>query len=249
MTKIYPEIRAELESVFGWTLNIKPSILLIKDSEILKRAAVNPLTVAFAVPDRNVIVIDYSRMNVYPLSLPAILKHELCHLMLHHHINRSVLPRWLDEGICQWASDGIADIIMDQKRSYLNRAALRGVFIRLDALQKEFPYEKELHLLAYEESKDIVIYIIKNYGKKAMFKTLGHMKDGKNVNTAFLEGLSISVNDLEKKWHNSLRQKLTWFAYFSYHLYDILFALMGLIMIWAAVKIILRKRDDMETLE
>ena len=90
----------------------------------------DPLVVAFAVPQRNLIVIDYSKMITHPLSLETTLKHELCHILLHEHIKTEILPRWLDEGLCQWASGGIGEIIMDQKRSRLNRAAFSREFIR-----------------------------------------------------------------------------------------------------------------------
>jgi hypothetical protein len=96
---MFPHLKANLEREFGWDLNLIPSVLLMKDRKLFQRMAESPLTVAFAVPARNLIVIDYTRMLVRPFSLEITLKHELCHLLLHHHIRGHDFPRWLDEGV------------------------------------------------------------------------------------------------------------------------------------------------------
>jgi len=96
---MYPHLKADLERHIGWDLDLISSVLLIKDRKLFQRMAESPLTVAFAVPARNLIVIDHTRMRVRPFSLEITLKHELCHLLLHHHIRGPDFPRWLDEGV------------------------------------------------------------------------------------------------------------------------------------------------------
>jgi hypothetical protein len=243
---MYPRIKADLEHIFGWQLNLKPSVVLIRDRRQFQRMAESPLTVAFAVPTRNLIVIDHSRMSTNPFNLGVVLKHELCHLLLHHHIRASTLPRWLDEGIAQWSSDGIADIVMDQKRSRLNRVSFRNGLIRLHTLEKRFPADTPSLSLAYEESKSFVTYMIGKFGKQRVLTVLTYMRQGENVDSAILKALSIPLEELEKKWHRSLRQKITWFTYISYHLYEILFAAGALITIYAFIRLIIRKRAYMK---
>jgi hypothetical protein len=245
IAKIYPETRARLESAFGWSLNLRPSILLIRDSTRFHNRGVSPLTVAFAVPKNNLVVIDYSKMARHPFTIENTLKHEMCHLLLHHHIKEDLLPRWLDEGVCQWASDGIADIIIDQKRSLLNRAAHRGVFIPLGSLAHGFPPDNDGLMLAYEESKGFISHIISLYGKEGMLSVLNHMKNNESVEQAFIKALSMPLDDLEQEWHVSLRKEATWLILLSYYLYEILFGLMALVSILAFIKIILKKRAYM----
>jgi len=245
IAEIYPETRARLESAFGWSLNLRPSVLLIRDSTRFHNRGVSPLTVAFAVPKSNLIVIDYSKMARHPFTIENTLQHEMCHLLLHHHIKEKILPRWLDEGVCQWASDGIADIILDQRRSLLNRAAYRGVFIPLGSLAQGFPPDNDGLMLAYEESKGFVSHIISLYGKESMLSVLNHMKNNESVEQAFIKALSMPLDDLEQEWHVSLRKEATWFILLSYYLYEILFGLMALISIFAFIKIILKKRAYM----
>jgi len=242
---VYPQVKAALESTFGWDLNFRPSVLLITDREHFKNMAISPLIVAFAVPNSNLMVIDCTKIASHPYSIENTLKHELCHLLLHYHIPGGALPRWLDEGVCQWVSDWIGDIIMDQKRSYLNKAALRGSFLSLRSLHYGFPSGKEYILLAYEESKSFVAYILREFGKEGVLRVLDHMKKGKNVEDAFFSALSTPLVDLEIQWRSSIRKKTTWFTYLSYYLYEILFALMALISIYAFIKIMLKKRAYM----
>jgi hypothetical protein len=242
VARIYPFVKARLERVFGWDAPSKPSVIVIMNAARFQRMAENPFCVAFAVPHKNLMVIHYSRVNTRPFSMENTLKHELCHLLLHHHIRKGLLPRWLDEGVCQWVSDGIGEILIDQKTSLLNKAAFRGRFVPLYELKDAFPRHRELMMLAYEESRSFVNHVIARYGKEGLLRVLGSLKEGNTIETAFLKSLSIPLEKLEKDWHQSLRKKVTWFTYLSYHLYEILFALMAFITIAAFIKMILKKR-------
>jgi hypothetical protein len=247
VTKIFPKIKTDLEHTFGWSFNLKPSVLLIKDGEEFQRMAESPLTVAFAVPGRNLIVIDHSRVNINPFNLEIIMKHELCHLLLHHHVKDILLPRWLDEGVSQWASDGMADIVLSEKRSALNRAILRGSLIPFKALEHGFPRDKESLSLAYEESKSFVTFIVSMFGRKGILSVLEYMRKGEDVDTAILKGLSVSFAELEEKWRHSINQRVTWFTYLAYHIYEILFVLAALITVYAFIRAFIRKRSYMKT--
>jgi len=94
----YPALKAELEKKLKWRVNFRPTILLIKDNKTFQTMAGSDLVVAFAVPGRNLIVIDYSKMKTHPFSIEITLQHELCHLLLHSQIEGKNLPRWLDDG-------------------------------------------------------------------------------------------------------------------------------------------------------
>ena len=240
--RIYPEIRASLEKTVGWQLRGRPSILLIGQEEQFQRMAESPLTLAFAVPQKNVIVIDYSRVTQDPFRLGNTIKHELCHLLLHEHIPGKRIPRWLDEGVCQWVSDGISDIVMRQKRSVLHRVALRGRFIPLSALTNAFPVQDQALILAYEESKSFVSHIIKQHGWQAMQQVLGQMSNGLDVFAAFEQVLDTPLDELERQWQESVSRRTSWFTYLSYYLYEILFGLAALLAMVGFVKAVIRKR-------
>ncbi|VAX32275.1 hypothetical protein MNBD_NITROSPIRAE02-1385 [hydrothermal vent metagenome] len=240
---IYPGIKTGLEKTIGWRVTFRPTVVLIKDSKTFRKMAGNNQFVAFAVPRKNLIVIDYSKMKTHPFTLEITLRHELCHLLLHHYIRKENLPRWLDEGISQWVSGGIAEIIMDTKRSPLKDATLSGRFIPISALAEGFPKDKKSLLLAYEESKSIVEYMGREYGSKGVLEVLNNLKNGDGVDAAIQKALKIPVQELEIRWHKQLEKRITWVTYLSGNLYEILFFLAALITVVGFIRLLLKKRN------
>jgi len=239
---LYPIVREDIESLFAWKLHSKPSVLLIKTRKDFLKMAGDSLVVAFAVPQKNLIVIDNSKMIKHPFSLATTLKHELAHLLLHQYIRADIFPRWLDEGLCQWASDGIGEVIRDPKSSLLNRAAFSRKFIRLRALEQGFPPDERSRLLAYEESKSFVTYLAARFGREIVFKVLHYMESGLTAEAAIQKASLIPFETLEKEWQYSLRKKTTWFALLSYYLYEILFTLMAFITVCAFIRRRIKKK-------
>ena len=136
-------------------------------------------------------VIDCSRANTHPLSLRNVVKHELCHLYVHQYAGNRQVPRWLDEGIAQWASDGISDIVHDPKRSFLNRAAFTGNLLPLASLNRNFPLRDSDFILAYEESKDFIVYLVNLYGKKRVIGILDYIREGEDPEHAVYSSLTV----------------------------------------------------------
>jgi len=249
VTTIYPDIKAELEKIFGWKLDYSPTVILIRDRKMFQRMVGSTLVAALAVPQRKLIVIDYSRMTSRPFTLRTILKHELCHLLLHSHIENGKLPRWLDEGIAQWVSEGMGEIVMRRNRSVLQRAMLTGSYIRLRHLEYDMPDSGNELLLAYEESKSIVEYILSKFGKKGILEILKHLKDGDGIYTAVRKSLALSLPDLEDKWHKSVSRKIYWLPLISDYLYEILFFIAALLSLAAYSRRLKRWREHKDLYE
>lgn len=236
-------MKADLETIFGWTLDFRPTVMLIKNSETFQRLAGHKLVVAYALPQKNLIVIDYSKMTTHPFSLGITLKHELVHLFLHHHIRSKKLPKWLDEGIAQWASGGIAEIIMGRDGSVLKKASLSGKIIPLGELTLTFPEEEAPLLLAYEESKDFIEYIDKEFGTKGIQEVLNHLKDGKDIDAAILKGLSMPLDTLEKRWHEKLENNMAWLTYIGGNITLFLFSITALATVYGFIRFLAKKRN------
>ena len=175
---IYPKVKRDISRVLPWEVNFTSTILLVKKSETFQRMAGNDFVVAFAVPERNLMVIDYSKMNKDPFSIETTMKHELCHLLLHHQVGDGKLPKWLDEGLAQWVSQGIAEIMITQKRSVLNETVLKGQYLRIRTLTHRFPWERKSLLLAYEASKSFVEYLIQQHGIDGRSESAGCDRKG-----------------------------------------------------------------------
>ncbi len=240
---IYPAIRTELETLLGWQCRFRPVIVLIKDEDIFQKMAGHDLFVAFAVSQKKHIVIDYSKMGRDPFTLEITLKHELCHLLIHYHIQKTDLPRWLDEGVAQWVCGGISELLTAKKESLLDEAVLAGNYIPFRSLSYRFPREKTGLILAYNQSRSMVIYITETFGESSLLKILACLKAGDDADTAVQKSLFMSFQELEAKWYESAKKRTSWFVYAAIHLYDILFFLAALTAVFAFIKLAVRKKN------
>ncbi|MBW1981793.1 MAG: hypothetical protein JRJ12_11290 [Deltaproteobacteria bacterium] len=247
ISAIYPRIAAELESFLTWRIDFRPTIYLTQKAESFQRLAGSDLFTAVAIPRKDLIVIDYPKMHATPFLLTATLKHELCHLLLHRHIARDNLPRWLDEGIAQWVSDGVSEMVSGGDRITLRNAILRRNHIPLWKLTSNFPQDRRSLMLAYEESKSVVSYVNATYGKKAIINLLRQMKNGSTIEAAVEKSLDTTLEKLERDWLANIKRSTSWYTYLAVHLYELLFFFGAVLTIWAFVKlVILRKRYEQE---
>ncbi|QTA78076.1 Putative peptidase, MA-like [Desulfonema limicola] len=243
IAEIFPRIKTDLENDLGWTLNLKPVIMLIHHSTRFKSLSFSPYISAFAVPDKQLIVMDYSKMNLNTLILESTLKHELCHLLLHDHIKKSHLPKWLNEGVAQWVSDGISELLIAKKGDILRPAVISGTILNLKDISHSFPHDKSGLFLAYEESKSIVEYIAREFGKNTLYDILENLKAGDDINTAILKAAALSHDQLEAQWHKHLKKGSTWFIWATIHIYEIIFLLAAVISVYGFFKISAKKRN------
>lgn len=239
---VCPAIRTELENLLGWQCRFRPVIVLIKDEDIFRKMAGHDLFVAFAVPEKKYMVIDFSKMGRDPFTLEITLKHELCHLLLHDHIQKADLPRWLDEGVAQWACGGISELLTAKKESLLDEAVLTGNCIPFRSLGYRFPREKTGLTLAYNQSKSMVTYITETFGKACLLKILGYLKAGDDADIAVRKSLLISFQELEARWYESVKKRTSWLVYAAIHLYDILFFLAALTTVLGFIRLTVRKK-------
>jgi hypothetical protein len=235
----YPGVKSELEGIFRWEVGFRPSIMLMGDSEAFQREAGNGMTVAFAVPARYLIVIDNLKVHARPFTLKTTLRHELCHLLLHHNIGG--LPRWLDEGVCQWASGGMAELIMSAEEPDLPRASLSRSLLSTGEMAR-FPDDEASLRLAYAESRSMVEYMVREFGREGLLGLLENLRAGLALDAAFEKSLSVSVREFEGQWHDYLQGRLTWLAYISNNIYFIILSLAALMTVYGFVRFLMRKR-------
>jgi len=242
VVKMYPDIRKELEKSLPWKTDFQPRILLVKDRHAFIQSAGSDIFLAYAVPRRYLIVLDVSRVYSKPFTLETTLKHELCHLLLHHYIADTGLPRWLDEGVCQWASGGISELLLEHGGNALAKAVMADTIMRMKDIET-FPKDEASIVLAYEQSKNLIEYIANQYGQDSVVRILSYVREGYTVEESIQKSLLISLPELEHTWHAHLRGKHLWFSYVSSNLYTILFLLGGLITIFGFIRFLKKKRE------
>lgn len=239
---LYPSIRKELEDSVGWPVDFRPTVVLVRETARFQGLVGNPMAAAVAIPRDNLIVIDYSKMNTRPFTVEVTLKHELCHLLLERHIPGDRLPRWLNEGYCQWVTGGMSELLSGNKQANLQRALLANRLIPLSALSSEFPKVGEELILAYEESKSAVDYIKSEFGAEGIHRILRNLKEGHTVEGAVLQGLSVSLSEVEARWYRYLERRVTWFTYVAHNLYEILFFVAALLTVYGSVRLVIARR-------
>ncbi len=238
----YTPIKKGLESAFLWEMDFHPRVLLVADRRSFLMMAGHEAFVAYALPEKQLVVIDATRMGVRPFTLETTLKHELCHLLLHHHITRVHLPKWLDEGVCQWISEGISEIVFSRGSSPLPSAVLTGTLIPLESLTHNFPRDQRGLSLSYEQSRSVVEYIVSVYGRKGILNILQSMKSGVPAQEAVQMALMIPLRDLEMQWRDDLRSWPVLLAFFAGNLYTIIFLLAAVLTFLAYVRFLLRRK-------
>jgi len=241
VAKVYPSVKLELAENLGWKVDFRPTVLLDRGGETIRRNTGSDIFVAYAVPQRNLIVLDTSRVYAKPFSLESTLEHELCHLLIHRNIER--LPRWLDEGVCQWASGGIAEFTTEDGKEALQKATISGRLIGMKELVK-FPPDDIV--LAYEESKSIVEYIVSEFGKQGILQILEYLKEGYSLDDSLQKGLSVTTSELDEKWQAYLKKRRGWFSYLSRNLYGILFFFAALATVYGFMRMLKKKKEHID---
>ena len=239
---IFPKLKRELEELLPLNLDIRPRIVLVKDTRTFQQLSGNDLFVAFAVPAENVIVIDYSRMKQQPFSLRITGKHELCHLLLHRHVDGGRLPRWFEEGICQWVSDGIGEIYTGGRWSGLDAAVMAGRILDFNRIAGSFPADRTALMLAYAQSKSIVTYIDRKYGAEGILDILKRLEKGDSMETAVGRSLGTSPEDLQNAWLRQLESTPRWLVFLSDNLYAILFFAAAVLTIFGFIRRMVHRR-------
>ena len=245
--RIYPQVKKEVEETLQWKLSYSPEILLYQDSRKFRKLVNSDIVVAVAVPQRRLIVIDYQRTDRNPFALRSTLKHEVSHLVLHDHIEGSLLPRWLDEGVSQWISDGVSELLTNMKSSSLNNAVLSGRIIPLVRLDGSFRGDPGTIALAYAESKNIVEFIRKKYGSDGILSILRLLGQGKTINEAVEGALKIPLHELGRRWMVSLKREDSLITFVSNYIYEILFLFAALLTIVGFVRLVIKRRQYRDT--
>jgi len=242
----YKKTRNDIETKLGWRLRVDPVVVLMRNNDAFQEMAGNRLVTAFAVGGRNLIVIDYSRMDRIPFDLEDTFKHELTHILLHQRIGDSYLPKWLDEGVAQWASGGIADIMRTGDKDLLQQAVLSHRVLSLKNISSNFPDSPNGLILAYEESKSFTEFIVKHYGESQLRLLLQGLEKQGTIEQAVYDSYGVSLDVLEQRWEKGLIKENSWIAYMADHMYWLLFFLAALITIagYCAVKRRMRNYRD-----
>ncbi len=232
----------ELSSLFQRPLNEPVDVLVVDEDEFYELTG-NLLIVAFAEPERRRIVLNLSRMKS-PETLQSTLKHELCHLYVHR-ASGGRLPRWLNEGFCQYVSTGLSELLVSHTYEDLLKASERGGLLPIHSLDR-FPEDDSLMVLAYEESRSFVEFLVKRKGIRTVLKLLEMLKKGIPPDRGVKGLYGLSLDELQHQWEASLRRPSLFVRFLGEHIYEMLFVLGAFLTVAGFCRFIYRRRRGFE---
>ncbi len=241
---LIPSLKEETEKRIGLPINFSFDIIIYRDRKTFRRLVNSDMIAAFAIPGQDLIVLDYSQFRHDPLTLKLIVMHEMCHLLLHKNIAGNNLPRWFDEGLSQWVSSGINEIVYPRSTDVLKMAFISGTLLPFSTISEALPPDTADLILSYEQGRSMVDYIEQRYGMDSIKGIISRLSSGAGFHDAVNDELGADFTEIEKKWRRDKgKQQYTWFAYISDHIYLILFFISAFLTIYGFIRLRKRMRD------
>lgn len=135
--------------------------------------------------------------------IAKLMRHELTHAFVGE-ISRGNCPAWLNEGLAEWEEAKVEAPDLKVFRAAIKTNALFPLD-RLMAQQRVLEMKDPLEVqLFYEQSHQLVSYLVERYGMFRIKKMLELFGQGKDSYEATQEILKISPLELERRWKETL---------------------------------------------
>jgi peptidase MA superfamily protein len=127
-----------------------------------------------------------------------VIPHELTHLVFDTAVRNPYHfpPRWLNEGIAVYLSQGYGS----DDRGQVTEAARDGALMPLTGLTGQFPTTAERFSLAYAESVSSVDFFVRRYGRDSLAKLVRTYAGGLTDDEAFSQTIGVDVRGFEAAW-------------------------------------------------
>ncbi len=235
LSAAYDQAKTGLEDRLGWPVDFVPTVMVVGDRQRFQAMAGRLAVAGFAVPDRMTMVLDYPGAVAAGTLVPLI-RHELCHLLLHHRIPSGLLSRWMDEGVAQWASDGLSELVDGWDRRLLPKAVNTGRHFPLEDLDGAFYGSPRTVTLAYAQSASLVRFLVDRFGDRTLVRLLEAMGRGEGFDAGVRSAAGISLSEWESLWERSFKTVGARLAVLAAHLYPMLFFLMAVLTLVAFMR-------------
>ncbi|HPG38657.1 MAG TPA: peptidase MA family metallohydrolase [bacterium] len=187
-------------------------------------------TGAFATPANSSMTIRSPRWDK-DNDFKATIIHELFHLLIHHKMKNTAIPRWMDEGLAifysgeqRWITSGA-----------LSKALATNSVIPLAQIDRVLKFHRAKAELAYQESYSAIQYLLATYDIDAVRIILDGLAAGQQLDSCFMNATGSPFNAFEKEWLNSAKKHYKWFWLadldnYLWILIIVLFILVGLLV-------------------
>ncbi len=211
-----------------------------KDFRNYLRGQLPHWTGAFATPGKYSMYIRSPRWDK-DSDFKATIIHELFHLLVHHKMKNTAIPRWMDEGLAIFYSGEQRWIT----GTALSKALATNSLIPLAQVEQVLKFHRAKAELAYQTSYSAVHYLLTVYDIDAVRTILDGLAAGQDLDTCFINATGSPFHTFEKEWITSAKKQYKWF--WLSDLNDYLWIL--IIIIFLTVGIYIRFRNRKKLLE
>ena len=122
-------------------------------------------------------------------------RHEISHILLHH-LARSRVPRWFDEGVAMWA----AQEWRLRESTELSYAIFSGGLVPLGEVEGVLGFSSSKARLAYTESLLAVLYLIHLGGPGTVAQIVQTLGTGVSFDVALYRITGLTPGRFEREW-------------------------------------------------
>ena len=195
----------------------KIEIWMCKTQEQFQAAAHAPIqdwAVGCAFPLSRRIVIQNPRVIIdQEFELSQVLRHEIVHIAFGQRTKSTIgdIPLWFIEGIAVYLSGEWTP----HRHDVMFEHILSRSIIPLADLTERFPSTERGAQLAYAESLNAVVWLVKIAGTEKLWEVIDLLGAGHDLNTAYKRAIGWDLATFDAEWQASLSQRYYWAAIFS----------------------------------
>ena len=141
------------------------------------------------------------------------LYHEISHIIAREAsgVKYNELPLWFNEGLAQYASGEKTW----EMQYHLVTSSLLGTFFSFSELTYQFPRSESEARKAYEESFNIISYLLETYGIRSIQEIFRGLRRNQPFEASFHQATGQTVAEFELAWQETMRFDYTWIPVFT----------------------------------
>ncbi|MBW3672194.1 MAG: hypothetical protein KY432_11055 [Acidobacteria bacterium] len=236
ITDMPEESLAIVNRLIGASPHGEPIDILIAPEDSALAARTPSYVGGYAIGETSNIVLFPARAATYPDDgLPALLRHEIAHILIHRASGGRPVPRWFHEGLAVTAG-GVWDL---EDRTRLTIGMMTMEDLDLETIEAGFAgSEFEVHR-SYAMSTAFVRHVLNEFGAGAPKEILRLVAGGTPFERAFLDATGRSLPLEEREFWKSRKIWNRWIPFLTSSL--ALWTVITLLALWAIRR---RRRRD-----
>jgi hypothetical protein len=202
---------------------------------------------AVAYPSRALLVVKLSAARPERGEpLPAIVRHELVHVLLGDMIPDRRLPKWYEEGLAEVVGGAFPVAAVEQ----LSAAVTADRILPFDDLATAFPEDPRAFALAYRQSESFVQFLARELPPGGLREVVRAFARGRELDQAIFEVSGETRRSLERRWREKLEgDNPLWLVLLRGHWWEFLLFVSALLALAAFGRYVFRRRRILRELD